>query len=79
MKQYFAGLITGIFFIISAIAFMGAHNDIRNYGKYQFTSIVEKNTDGQEFTAHYMIDTESGKLFAMTSTSNNNWKMIGGN
>ena len=42
MKQYFAGLITGIFFIISAIAFMGAHNDIRNYGKYQFTFIVEK-------------------------------------
>ena len=79
MKQYFAGLITGIFFIISAIAFMGAHNDIRNYGKYQFTSIVEKNTDGQEFTAHYMIDTESGKLFAMTSTGNNNWKIIGGN
>ena len=36
-------------------------------------------TDGQEFTAHYMIDTESGKLFAMTSTGNNNWKMIGGN
>jgi len=79
MKQYFAGLITGIFFIISAIAFMGAHNDIRNYGKYQFTFIVEKNTDGQEFTAHYMIDTESGKLFAMTSAGNNNWKMIGGN
>ena len=58
---------------------MGAHNDIRNYGKYQFTTVVQNNTDEQEFTAHYMLETETCKLFAMTSTSNNNWKMIGGN
>ena len=51
MKQYFIGLITGILFTISAIAFMGAHNDYHNYGKYQFTTVVQKNIDGQEFTA----------------------------